>query len=162
MKALVTQYTFDKTAKTVTLTGHSSVDLAGLLLITNVTDGQIIYNFADPSIGATVSGNVVTLEYDTSSMDNSDDLQIFYDDGSTVQEVEVVLTLKQILQALQNPPHMDKSQNRIRETAVIESGTVTTVTTVSNLTNVGTQPADALYRLTSQNTWANVQRRTIS
>jgi len=156
MKALVTQYTFDKTAKTVTLTGHSSVDLAGLLLITNVTDGQIIYNFADPSTGATVSGNVVTLEYDTSSMDNSDDLQIFYDDGSTVQEVEVVLTLKQILQALKNPPHMDKSQNRIRETAVIESGTV------SNLTNIGTQPADALYRLTSQNTWANVQRRTIS
>lgn len=159
MKALVTQYTFNAAAKTVTLPDFTAISLPQLLLITNVTDGIILYNFADPALGATVATNVVTLEYDTSSMDNSDDLQIFYDDGSTVQEVEVVLTLKQILQALQNPPHMDKSQNRIRETAVIESGTVTTVT---GMTNFGTQPADALYRLTSQNTWANVQRRTIS
>ena len=86
----------------------------------------------------------------------SDILQVWYDDGSDIQSVDVVNALREILYPLVNPPHMDKSINRVRETAVIESGTVTT------LTNFGTQPADALYRITSQNTWANTVRRTIS
>jgi hypothetical protein len=72
MKTLVTNYSFDKTAKTVTLTDYTTINQAGLLLITNTTDGQIIYNFADPTAGATVAGNVITLEYDTTSMDNGD------------------------------------------------------------------------------------------
>lgn len=81
MKKLVTSYTFDASAKTVTSTDFTSLE--GVLLITNVTDNVIIYNFANASLGGSLSGNILTLDYDTTSMDDTDDLQIFYDDGTT-------------------------------------------------------------------------------
>lgn len=80
MKILITDYTFDKTAKTVTFTKLTSVDLSKLLLITNTTSNIIIYNFASPAKGGTVATNVLTLTYDTTAMANTDKLQIFYDD----------------------------------------------------------------------------------
>lgn len=81
MKTLVQNYTFSASAKQVTLTDYASVNLESLLLITNVTDNIIIYNFADQTKGATISGNIITLEYDTTGMSDSDDLQIFIEDG---------------------------------------------------------------------------------
>jgi hypothetical protein len=61
--------------------------LNSLLLITNVTRNLIIYNFADPSLGATRSYNTTTdlttftLTYDTSAaMASSDILQIYIDE----------------------------------------------------------------------------------
>jgi hypothetical protein len=83
LKKLINNYTFDASARTVTLSGYANVDLDGLLLITNVTDNVIIYNFAVPALGATATGSVITLVYDTSSMSDGDNLQIFYDDGTT-------------------------------------------------------------------------------
>lgn len=80
MKTLVTNYTFSATAKQVTLTDYPSIKLDQILLITNVTDNIIIYNFADPTAGGTLAGNVLTLGYDTTTMSNSDRLQIFIDD----------------------------------------------------------------------------------
>jgi len=63
--------------------------LDSILLITNVTDNIIIYNFADPTKGGTVSDNVLTLTYDTSSMSNTDKLLIFYDDSTYVEPVSL-------------------------------------------------------------------------
>ena len=68
------------------------IPLRRLLIITNVTDGIIIYNFADSAKGATISYSAAndettfTLEHDTSSMSSSDDLQIFVDTDS--QEID--------------------------------------------------------------------------
>lgn len=64
---------------TVTLTGLSTLTLDQVLLITNVTDGEIIYNFADPDSTGSISSNVITLEKDTSSMSSGDVLQIWVD-----------------------------------------------------------------------------------
>jgi len=83
MKRLITDYTFDASARTVTLTGKPTVPIEGILLITNVTVGAIIYLFNDPTKGGTVSGNVITLDYNTTAMSDDDDLQVFYDDGVT-------------------------------------------------------------------------------
>lgn len=80
MKKLITNYTFNAAAKTITFTDYGSITLEAVLLITNVTDNIIIYNFAAVGKGGTVATNVLTLDYDTTSMDNADDLQIFYDD----------------------------------------------------------------------------------
>ena len=44
-KKLVYNYEFDASAQTITIGGNYS--LRKLILITNVTDGVIIYNFAD-------------------------------------------------------------------------------------------------------------------
>lgn len=81
-KVLVVDYEFDASAGTVKLPGYSTIKLESLLLITNITDGIIIYNFADPNKGATAGGNTITLEYATSSMSDNDQLQIFYQETS--------------------------------------------------------------------------------
>ena len=82
-KKLIYNYTFDASAQTIVIDGN--FQLRKLQLITNVTDGVIVYNFADPNKGGTVAYNstndetTITLEYDTTSMSDSDELQIFVD-----------------------------------------------------------------------------------
>lgn len=77
MKSLISNYTFSAAAKTVTFTDFASIDLNQVLVITNITDNVIIYNFA--ALGGSVAANVLTLDYDTTSMSDTDELQIFID-----------------------------------------------------------------------------------
>ena len=153
MKKLETNYTFNKTAKTVTLNDYTEILQNGLLLITNVTDNIVIYNFASSSLGGTVSGNTLTLTYDTSSMSDTDNLQIFYDDGfvgsNSKDDENLSLVIKELLQqAAIDPIWYDVATNALRITgAVTVTGTLTTVstvTTVSGLTNIGGVSADLL------------------
>jgi hypothetical protein len=59
---------------------QNPVSLENLLLITNVSKGQIIYNFADSTAtGAVNSTSGFLLGYNTTSMSNNDKLQIYYD-----------------------------------------------------------------------------------
>ena len=81
-----------------TIVFDGAVSLKRLLIITNVTSGAVLYNFADPAKGASVSYNAttgkttVTLETNTSSMSATDDLQVFYENDSTfIQPVEPLL-----------------------------------------------------------------------
>ena len=84
-KKLIYNYTFDASARTLTIRGKYA--LRNFVLITNVTDQSIIYNFADTSSGGTVSYNAtteettLTLEYNTTAMSDSDEIQILLDDG---------------------------------------------------------------------------------
>ncbi len=78
MKKFITNYTFDASARQIVFTDYASIGLSNILLIANVTDNIIIYNFADS--GGTVAGNVLTLNYNTGSMDDTDKLLIFYED----------------------------------------------------------------------------------
>jgi hypothetical protein len=80
MKRLITNYSFNAASKTVTFTEIPTIQLDRILIISNVTDQILIYNFADTSLGGTVATNVLTLEYDTTSMSNTDDLLIYYDE----------------------------------------------------------------------------------
>ena len=80
MKAIigidVGSYVFVPLQKQVILLGVPPLALENLALITNVSTGAIIFNFADPTAGATVSLNCITLEYDTTAMGADDRLQI--------------------------------------------------------------------------------------
>jgi len=70
---------------------RSDVGLAGIQLITNVTDNVIIYNFADPLKGGTLSTDTLTLTFDTTSMSDTDELMVLVEDGvvpSAVQYTE--------------------------------------------------------------------------
>lgn len=78
MKRLVTTYTFDASAKTVTL--DAVYNLEQILLITNTTRNAIIYNFSDYYAGGVLVGNVLTLEYNTTAMADTDRLQIWVED----------------------------------------------------------------------------------
>lgn len=72
-------YVFDPSSQTIEFLGEG-FDIARLKLITNKTNNEIIYNFADPAAGnGGVSGNLLTLVYDTTSMNASDPLQVVID-----------------------------------------------------------------------------------
>jgi len=79
MKKLVLSYTFDASLKSVT--SNDFLNLESILLITNVVDNIVIYNFADPLKGGSLSGTTLTLDYNTTAMSDSDELQIFIEDG---------------------------------------------------------------------------------
>jgi hypothetical protein len=92
-KSLVNNYVFTPGTSlngSIVISGNYS--LKKLLIITNVTVGEIIYNFADPSKGGSTSYNsntnetTILLESNTSSMLSSHELQIFVDLES--QQVE--------------------------------------------------------------------------
>ena len=81
MKTLTTNYGFTASpVGRVQLLGYPNITLDQILLVTNVTDNVIIYNFADPTKGGNLTGNILSLSADTSSMSNTDRLQIFVDD----------------------------------------------------------------------------------
>lgn len=81
-KLLITSYSFNASAKTITFSGYESITLSSILLIVDVTLSQIIYNFASSTLNGTVSGNVLTLTGNglPSNMSNGDALMIYYDD----------------------------------------------------------------------------------
>jgi len=81
MKIIRTDYAFNASARTITFT--DAVSLSRLTIITNVVDNVIIYNFADPLKGGSVTGLVLTLDYDTTSMADADTLQVWYEDSAT-------------------------------------------------------------------------------
>jgi len=156
MKILITNYTFNAASRTVTFLGYSRILLDSILIITNVASNTIIYNFAGPSKGGTVSGNVLTLDFDTSAMSNSDPLQIYYEDAAIVpvtakqqQEMQDMLyLLSQQGQMIGKIAEMVDGAN-IRAAlqasaavigSVTQSGswTLTTVTTVSTVTTCST------------------------
>lgn len=114
MKKQLTNYTFNPTAKTVTLLDSTSYKLNQLLLITNVTSNIIIYNFAEPTLGASLSNNIITLDYNTSSMGINDDLQIFVEvqDNSDFL-LGLTFQISQLIDTVKSLSHVD-AQNRQR------------------------------------------------
>lgn len=97
---LETSYTFTPSTKTISI--PKTILRERLLLITNVTTNQVIYNFSDPSLGcvsyntstssAMVENTTLVLEYNTASMSSTDKLQITIDDYSeTFMPAEVLL-----------------------------------------------------------------------
>ena len=82
---LETGYTFTPSTKTVVI--PRTIQRERLVLITNVTTNQVIYNFSDANLKATtytVSGTAdtttVVLNYDTTGMSSTDKLQIIVDE----------------------------------------------------------------------------------
>jgi hypothetical protein len=111
-------YTFNKTAKTVTFSGlRQSITLANILLITNVTANTIIYNFADSTKGAvSFNNNILTLDYDTTSMADTDVLQIFLDLPSNEESLHDLL--RRMNKLLESNATVDQYQ---RQKVVIEA-----------------------------------------
>jgi len=83
-KLLVGQYTFDASEQVVYVDGN--INAEKFLIITNITANTIIYNFADPALGfagkyydVATDRTEFALVYDTTTMNDTDILQIFVD-----------------------------------------------------------------------------------
>jgi hypothetical protein len=82
-----TDYTFSPSTRTIVIPAFILEER--LMLITNVSTGTVIYNFADPNLGFTGWSYIgdptnpktqVVLEYNTAAMSSTDLLQIMVDD----------------------------------------------------------------------------------
>jgi hypothetical protein len=113
MKILFEDYTFNAATKQITFNTTSVVGLEQLLVITNVTDNIIIYNFADPSAGGTVSNNVLTLDYDTTSMSDTDKIQIFLDNLESPASDEMLRLMGRMVKLLEPSAVQDSGGRQI-------------------------------------------------
>jgi hypothetical protein len=166
-------------AGTITFSGIS-LKLSQILLIVNVTaSNTIIYNFADAATGsagfiALNSGKFeLTLAADTGAMNATDELLI-YVDVAEPQMIDIPsksglgFLLARILSILAAPLGYRKDTQRYQASAVLESGTVTTVSTVttcstvSNLVNMNGLASDRLVLNQNYSAWAAVHRARIS
>ena len=75
---LRTDYVFDASEGTITFT--DSVVESNIETIINSTDEIIIYHANSATLTGSLTGQVFTLDYDTSSMSDVDNIQIFYGD----------------------------------------------------------------------------------
>ena len=69
-------YTFDASLQTITLAGVKTLGIGEVLSITNLEDNILIFHNQVSGKGGSISGNVITLDYDTTTMSDGDELQI--------------------------------------------------------------------------------------
>jgi hypothetical protein len=88
-RKVLTEGGYSFTASTKTVVINKYIPQESLILITNVTRGQVIFNFSDPSLKATsytttsTGANATTtivLNYNTTAMSNTDKLSIVIDE----------------------------------------------------------------------------------
>lgn len=88
-------YSFDATNGTVTVLNRSELlTKEGLMIITNVSSNDIIYNFACKGFGGVINGNVLSLEYSTAGMSDSDELQIILYSEVDINQSNILDVLK--------------------------------------------------------------------
>ena len=150
-------YSFDKTAKTVTFSGlRDDITLSNILLITNVTANTIIYNFADSTKGAvSFNNNVLTLDYDTSAMANTDVLQIFLDVPSNEESLHDLLRrMNKILESNATVDIYQRQKVVIDAVGLNRSGTPTElvggIPISGTVTTTGTVTANVSNAITTQ------------
>ena len=145
-------YTFAPSTRKITITGVKSggdvlttILLEQILLITNVTDNIMLYNFADATLGGTISRTVMTVNYDTASMSSTDKLMILMEIQDPTEDMLRLLNrLVKVSEALGN---VDSSQRQrvavdtfgaaLTITAVTTLGTVTNAVPVGNVATIG-------------------------
>jgi hypothetical protein len=161
-------YSFNKVAKTITFAGFTA-NLERLLLITDVTNNTIIYQFNDPTLGGTLSNNVLTLTYNTNtgSFANTDKLQIFYwsEEPQQTALFDLAMSIKRDLQMIRRDP----MQSATGIPVTVSSGTIGTVTTVSAVSflnglglSTGEYYPPMQHQLVSRDTFNNWKNKLIS
>lgn len=157
-------YSFDKTAKTVTFSGlRQSITLANILLITNVTANTIIYNFADSTKGAvSFNNNILTLDYDTSAMANTDVLQIFLDLPSNEESLHDLLRRMNKLLETSATSDLYQRQRVVLDAIGNSRGTPTEVTTTVPISGSVTNSTGSVTLAISSNDLQYVQASQVN
>ena len=139
MKIKIKNYIFTPAAKTVVFSDYTSIKLDNIILITDVTTGTIIYNFAAANLTGAVSGNTLTVNYDTTGL-TATNLAIYYDDpGSTQSTDETVILLRRLVKLSETLAVQDSLQRqRVTVDSITGGLTLATVTTVGTVLNAST------------------------
>jgi hypothetical protein len=138
MKIKVDNYIFDQRNKQITFIDKASIDLSAVLLMVNVTTNQIIYNFAQPGQGGTVSNNVLTLDTSLAGMSSDDELLIYYDDNDVAPASDnLVDALYELIARLDFLPSVRGLVGDLRVTPTATVATSLASTVASDITAIG-------------------------
>lgn len=162
MNIKIDNYVFDPIARTLTFLDYDSIRLDKITIITNVTTNTMIYNFNKSTLGGIISGNVLTLVYNTSTMNSTDKMQIIYDDSNSSLLTQLVHSVKLLFQVMANPPWVDKSANQMRAQITGSLTTAGTVSTVASVTNFGAYPAQQGIIDQNRASWAVLVRSRLT
>lgn len=113
MKVMSFDYTFNPSAKQITINDYPTLKLEQLLLITNVTDNLMIYSFADQTLGGTLENGVLTLNANTTAMSATDSLQIFIEVSDEEYRDTLMYLLAQVNKKVESLGVVD-SNSRLR------------------------------------------------
>jgi hypothetical protein len=170
MKILFEDYSFDAAAQTVAFNTTDVITLEQLLIITNVTTNKIIYNFADPNAGGTIVNNVLTLDFNTTSMSSSDKLQIFIDNILTPASDETLQLVGEQNELMRRMVKLLEPSSRASSAGlqmVDASFTTITATNQHNLTFLGgaqnstITAAEAMFFPQSRQSYALIRQNLI-
>lgn len=143
---IIGDYTFNAAAKTITISNVANIRIEGFQIITNITTGVMIYQFNNPSLNGSLAGNVLNLTFNTTSMSNTDKLQILYIpmiNGAFQNEQEGLaevnntnILLRRIVKLLESSGNVDfGNRQRVVIDNILVGLTLTAITTVSTVTN---------------------------
>lgn len=101
-------YVFDASAKTITISGLGTLNINVFRLITNAKDQIQIFNWQGPAsaVGGSLSGNVLTLNYDATGMEDADDLDIILEFGEPALDFDLS-ALKVLIQNMISEQYTD-------------------------------------------------------
>ena len=153
MKQIANLYSFDASARSLSITGLS-ISQARLLLVVNASRNEVLYNFAGgPGVTsyALEGGNTVLhLLADTTSHADTDALTIFYEDGLSREESLTITDLQTIqgslpaawLTGAEVPVAGPLTDTQLRAQAIVSRAVSDSFSTLSG--NVGTAAATVL------------------
>ena len=130
-RIIITNPVFTPSTNTID-TKIDGFDIRKLYAIINQTTGNLIYGTGLPGKGfSSVSGSTIVLEYDTTSMNSTDELQILYDDDEDIQWLQNIyesIDSLGFLASLRGPAA------NLRVT--VTDGFIGTISNVSNLSSI--------------------------
>ncbi|GEM_PF-4959879 len=131
---IIDKYSFNPLTKEITFLDNADVKIEGLQLITNLKRGAIIYQFNEQTKGGVLIGNVLTLNYDTSTMQSSDVLQIIYSPPTGGYFNRMLALLDQIWRATARPEWLvPLSTGKALRMVIDNNSSLNTVATINNL-----------------------------
>ncbi len=114
MDTQIINYSFNQVTKRIIFLDFTTIALERIRFIANVSQGKIIYSFVNPLKLGTVEGNVLTLACDTSTMSETDYLQIVYNtednhaNEATQDGIKSLLTtMKRLLKMMESNAFVD-------------------------------------------------------
>lgn len=135
-KIILDTVIFNPVAKTVQII-TDDFDVRKIYTIINQTTSTVLFATGNQNLGySSVDGNIITLQYDTTGMSSTDTIQIIYED---TEDNELLSSIYEIANRLSVLTAVRGVAADLRTTVVntvpttISSGTVTTVSAVTNL-----------------------------
>lgn len=142
-------YVFNAASKTVTFSAdYSGLALSDILYILNCKQGvaTVVYDPTVSTKGGTLLGRTLTLQHDTTSMSSEDPLQIIIGTSPTQTEIaNINAGLHKLLSILESPTSVVQGRQIVSLENIAANLTLTnltTVNTVTNLTNFGQSSPD--------------------